>query len=660
MTRADGFTLYANAAAGTLFGTSADELLYRSYHFLVDDDDPRCLTLPAAHEQLGGICTRVRMRKKNGTLFEANISMVGVQTISDTACSLLIVCDISSRILADQLFDESEQRRHFALDAAQIGDWELDLRTNLARRSLRHDQCFGYTTPVAKWSYQIFLQHVHVDDRARVDAVFKNAMSGRTPYDVEFRVVWPDKTIHWLWSKGRFTLDDDGEPIRICGIQVDVTERRQQQEALTFLANHDALTGLPNRHLLGECLSQEVAYATQTNTPMAVIFIDVDRFKRFNDAMGHGVGDDILKEVSHRLAIAKRSNDTVGRLGGDEFLVICPSIDRETARELAENFRRKLTLPIIWHEQEVVPTASIGIALFPRDGTHDNELLKNADLAMYAAKAAGRNRCRFYSSTMHENAECDLTIERELRRALLHNQVYLHYQPQFNLHSGKLTGIEALARWHHPTLGQIAPISFIRVAENNGLIDLLGEQVLRQACRQNQAWISSGVCNVQMAVNVSALQFREPDFLLKIDRILHDTGLAANRLEIELTESVVMHSADTSIDTLKALRERGLQLAIDDFGTGYSSLSYLQQFPLNRLKVDRSFIIDILDNQDSAAITKAIVGLSHSLGFEVVAEGIEHDDQANLLRTLGCDQAQGNFFSQPLSADRLQLQLQHR
>jgi predicted signal transduction protein with EAL and GGDEF domain len=337
-------------------------------------------------------------------------------------------------------------------------------------------------------------------------------------------------------------------------------------------------------------------------------------------------------------------------LGGDEFLLLCPGVDRASVGKLVKRLSRKLRLIPLASEGEIVPTASIGIALFPEDGLDGVALVKKAGLAMFVAKSSGRDRHQFFSPAMETTAHARLIVERELRRAILRDEIGVGYQPQIDLETGALTGIEALARWNHNGLGQVSPKEFIWVAEDSGLIGPLGEYILRKACRQHAEWVRTGLCTVPIAVNVSALQFREANFLETVECVLEDSGLPAAFLEIELTESVVMHPADASLEKLKALRERGLRPTIDDFGTGYSSLSYLRQFPVSRIKVDRSFVRDLTTNKDSAAITAAIIVLGHSMGFQVVAEGVEHERQAEFPRGLGCDQAQGNLYSVALSA----------
>lgn len=771
----DGSILAANRAASELFGYTSEELTKLRHVTIVDATDPRLAPLVEQRSTDHAILGRLRMRKKDGTCFEAEISSTELAIDHEPRYIVVVVRDISRQLRDARLIEESEQRLQFALDAAQIGDWDMNLMTNVARRSLRHDQCFGYLAPVPEWGYDTFLAHVLPEDRQRVDAAFQFAHEGHSAYDVEFRVLWPDDTVHWLWSKGRFYFDASGRPVRVAGIQVeiterrsaeqalrlktkalesasngiiiadatapdtpiiyvnpafenitgfsaaeaigkncrfmnrgdlppgnrerlrtalsegrevqlemmnyrkdgtpwwndlhispvrgddgvvthfvgiqtDITERKRQDEVLQYQANHDALTDLPNRYRMNDAMTHLIHRSALENTGFAVVFIDLDRFKRFNDTMGHGAGDEILRRVAARLEGIQRQSDMAGRLGGDEFLLLCPDLDRDGARDLGDRIIAQLRAPLLLGAEEVTLNASIGIALFPADGRNNIALLKNADLAMYAAKRAGRGRLQFFSAVMEATAHAEVTVERELRKALLHNEITIQYQPQFDLASGALQGIEALARWRHPTLGQITPVEFVRVAEDTGLIGALGESILRQACAQQVEWLKAGLGEVSIAVNVSAMQFREADFLDTVIAILQETGLAAARLEIELTETIVMDSAEASIDKLNALRALGLKLSIDDFGTGYSSLSYLRRFPVSRLKIDQSFVQDMLENKDSAAITTAIVMLSHSLGFEVVAEGVEVDAQAQFLRRLGCDQGQGYLFSRPLDA----------
>ena len=687
---------------------------------------------------------------------------------------LLTIKDLSKSLLTEKIINESEAKRIFALDAAQIGDWDMDLTTNVAYRSYMHDLCFGYKSPIKTWGYDTFLSHVHPEDRKRVDENYKTALIGNGNYDVEFKVIWPDKSIHWLWSRGQFYFDDSGKPIRVSGIQVDITSKKVAEESLQissraldaatngiwiadvrfsdmpliyvnpafekmtgylatevlgknchfltqddcdenklseirdamnvgieieqeiksfrkdgaeFLvdlklspvkddmgltthyvgihqdvtekkarilsikhqAEHDSLTGLYNRHYFTEYVDELIKNSTLHNECFALIYLDLDHFKRINDALGHAMGDKVLCHVANAISKVNLNNCIQIRLGGDEFVIICPYADRTEISNALNEIHKQINKIIKHKHLSISPTVSIGVAFFPEDGKSAQALLKNADLAMYTAKLNGRNCIEFFSPSMDALAKSELTLEIELNKALKNGDIYLEYQPQIDIKSGRLIGIEALARWEHKKLGQISPVDFIRIAENSGLINNLGHYIMSLACRQNSLWLKAGVHNVSIAVNVSAHQFKHVEFITNVKRVLDESGLPPYNLELELTESIVMRNTADVLVKLEDLRSIGIKLSIDDFGTGYSSLSYLRNFPIDRLKIDRSFINNATENKSSAAITKSIVMLGHNLGLDVIAEGVETKEQVVMLRKMKCDQAQGYFFSKPLT-----------
>jgi diguanylate cyclase (GGDEF)-like protein/PAS domain S-box-containing protein len=682
--------------------------------------------------------------------------------------------DVTARDLAERLLVESELRLGFALEAAQIGDWEMDLRTDVARRSLRHDQCFGYREPVREWGYRTFLAHVDAADRGRVDDAFQQARSGGGDYDVEFRVTWPDGSLHWLWSKGRFYFADDGEPHRVAGIQVDVTERRREVEALLRLAAivessedaiigqepdgvvtswnpgaerlfertasqmvgrrlddlavpgapddgqhffdlvtrggavapfeakrrrgdgalldvmltlsplrdvhgdvvgvstivrdvgdrkrlesslrhqalHDALTGLPNRTLLDDRMSHALTGARAWGGTVAVLFLDLDRFKVLNDAEGHAAGDAVLVQVARRLRAAVRPEDTVARFGGDEFVVLCETGGLVTARHVAERLHESLSHPFHLEGPDHYLAASIGIAVAQEHSTAV-DLLRDADAAMYRAKDLGRGRTTVFDATIRARASARLDASTALRRALGAGELRLHYQPVVDLVDERLLGFEALVRWQHPERGLLGPGAFIPHAEETGLIVPLGEWVLRTAVEQSALWAATGAAPAppHMSVNVSALQLEEPALAAVIARALEGSSLPASALTLEITESVVMQDVLRNAEQLRALREIGVDLSIDDFGTGYSSLVYLKRLPVTSLKIDRAFVDGLGRDPHDSAIVAAVVALARALELGVVAEGVETPRQLAELRRLGCDAAQGFLFSRPVPAD---------
>ena len=680
--------------------------------------------------------------------------------------------DVTARDLAERLLVESEQRLSFALDAADIGDWDMDLQTNVARRSLRHDQCFGYREPVAAWGYDTFLAHVDAEDRRRVDACYRRAMSGGGDYDVEFRVNWPDGSVHWLWSKGRFFFDDSGQPYRVAGIQVDITERRRHVEAairfaaivessedaiisqdrsgvvtswnpgaarlfghtaaqmlgrslihlvapgandderhhfdlvtrgqavapfeaqrrrgdgtvldvlltlsplrdvdgnvvgvstiardigdrkrlessLRHQALHDALTGLPNRALLDDRMSHALTAAHARGSTIAVLFLDLDRFKVLNDAEGHAAGDAVLVEVAERLRAAVRPEDTVARFGGDEFVVLCETGGLATAHHVAERLHESLEQPFQTGGPARFLAASIGIAMAHADSTAA-DLLRDADAAMYRAKDLGRGRTAVFDADIRARASARLEATTALRRALGEGELRLHYQPVLDLADERLIGFEALVRWQHPEHGLLGPGAFIADAEENGLIVPLGEWVLRTALAQSARWASATAAPLHMSVNLSARQLDEPDLAHMIATALEDAAVPASTLTLEITESVVMRDVLRNVEHLRALREIGVHLSIDDFGTGYSSLVYLKRLPVTTLKIDREFVDGLGQDPHDSAIVAAVIALAQALELDVVAEGVETPRQLAELRRLGCHAAQGFLFARPVPAE---------
>ena len=426
---------------------------------------------------------------------------------------------------------------------------------------------------------------------------------------------------------------------------------------MAHLAQHDALTDLPNRILLNDRLGQAIALARRQGKQLAVMFLDLDRFKHINDSLGHAVGDHLLQSVAKRLTAGVRSSDTVCRQGGDEFVILLADVEHAGDAALsAQKILAALTVPHRINQRELHVTVSIGISIYPQDGQDADTLIKSADTAMYHAKEGGRNNYQFFEPEMNVQAVERHTIEGGLRRALERQEFMLHYQPKINLESGTISGVEALVRWQHPQRGLILPEQFVWIAEDCGLIVPIGVWVLREACRQARTWQDAGLPPIPVAVNISAVQFRHKDFLESLAGILKDTGLAPRYLELELTESVLMHDADFTTSVLKALKAMGMRLAIDDFGTGYSSLSYLTRFPIDSLKIDQSFLRDITHataDSDDAAIVAAVVSMGKSLHQRVIAEGVETREQLAFLQAQGCGEGQGFYFSRPVTAEEL-------
>jgi diguanylate cyclase (GGDEF)-like protein/PAS domain S-box-containing protein len=567
----------------------------------------------------------------------------------------------SAQVLND--LRRSELRLASAQKIARLGNWEWDLVSGRGYWSDEVYRLLGYE-PHTFWpKYERFIERVHPDDRATIDAAVRAAQQQGAPYGVEYRAQLPDGTTRVLYVHGQVERDEEGRPVLMVGTLQDVTDRRQAEEQIRMLAYYDTLTGLPNRQLFNEQLQFSLGSAQRHDRMVAVVFLDIDRFKRINDTHGHSAGDLVLKQVAERLrdgmrdydAVVRHEQDSTGvtlaRLGGDEFIFCFSDLLRgEDAAKAAHRLLKLLEAPVTAGDSELFITSSLGIAMAPADGQDIESLIKNAESAMYVAKADGGNAVRFYDNSMNASAFKRLSLENSLRRALERNEFELHYQPQVDIENGQVIGAEALIRWRHPDIGMVSPAEFIPVAEESGLIAAIGDWVMREACRQNRAWQDAGLPGLRVAVNLSARQFRQEQLLREVELALYSAGLEPGFLELEITEGAVMQHAAESIKTLHALKEMGLHIAVDDFGTGYSSLSYLRRFPIDLLKIDRSFINEVVQNPDDAAITATIIAMARSLRLATVAEGVETVEQMEFLKRNGCRVVQGYLFSKPLPA----------
>ena len=435
----------------------------------------------------------------------------------------------------------------------------------------------------------------------------------------------------------------------------DISERKAADERIHFMAHYDALTDLPNRVLLHDRILHALTSAPRLKKKVAILFLDLDRFKTINDTLGHSIGDLLLQSVAERLKLCIRTSDTVARLGGDEFIAVIPDLhDGTHAATIAQKILDAISKHFVIRDIELHTSASIGISLFPDDGTANEELIANADVAMYRAKESGRNNYQFFAPTMNNSSYERLSTENKLRRALERQEFVLHYQPQINSETGRIIGAEALVRWRQPEMGLVPPGMFIPIAEESGLIVSIGEWVLWEACRQSKAWQDEGLSPITMAVNLSAVQFHQKNMTEMVANVLQKTGLEPHWLELEITESGIMQNSDAAVKTLHLLKQMGLKLSIDDFGTGYSSLSYLKKFPLDKLKIDQSFVRDITTDQDDAAIVGAIIGMAKALKLRVIAEGVETIEHLTYLNSNGCFEMQGYYFSKPVPADEFE------
>lgn len=461
-------------------------------------------------------------------------------------------------------------------------------------------------------------------------------------------------------SGAEYAIEDSAAPIRdqdgnILGVVLvfhDVSDARQMAQKMTYLAEHDYLTDLPNRLLLTDRITQAISAAKRRGSKLAILFFDIDHFKRVNDTLGHEVGDQLLKVLSKKLQMCIRASDTLSRQGGDEFVVLLPELtDDAVPAEIAQKILFSIKDPISIANHELFITASIGIAVYPDDGDNVDVLTRHADAAMYHAKNSGRNNYQFFTKEMSARVAAQLTMENSLQKAIANNELLLFYQPKVSIKTGKIIGAEALIRWVHPQWGMMMPDRFIKIAEDSGLIRGIGHWVLREACTQNKKWQDSGLPEIPIAINVSVVELHHAHFTQEVTKVLLQTGLQPYHLELEVTESVAIQSEVTVINDLNKLKEMGVRLSVDDFGTGYSSLSYLKLLPVNTIKIDKSFIRDIQVDANDAAIVTAIIKMSQSLGLTVIAEGVETQAQLEFLQSHDCDEMQGYLFSRPLPAD---------
>ena len=536
-----------------------------------------------------------------------------------------------------------------AQSLAHIGSWVLEIDNHTLMWSNECYHIFGIPvgTPM---TYERFLERIHEEDRQSVHAAWEKALVDNI-YEIEHRI-WVDKNIKWVREKGKLNFNEDGTLISGIGTVQDITEYKVYEAKLEHLANYDTLTDLANRTFLFAYLQKVIYRAKRSGSIAGLILIGLDHFKDINDSYGHTIGDELLKMVALRLTMRFRKGDFIARLGGDEFAVILEQISSAdqvsvVAREIIE----ELSLPMILsNKREIHIGASAGIVIAPDNAQTAEELIQFCDTALDRAKSDKSGSIRYYTEELTELAQKRVACEGHLRRAIECHEFELYYQPQVHIASGRIVGAEALIRWHHPQQGMIAPATFIALAEETGLIGMIGEWVIQEACRQGKIWNDKGY-NLSMSVNVAAYQVRHQNLVEVIHKALQESGFTPDKLVLELTESALMQHEEEIVSKLYSLRSKGIGLAIDDFGTGYSSYSYLKRFPIDILKIDKSFIDDIPFKNDDMAIVKAIIAMGNALGFKVLAEGTEHAEQIKFLNENGCEFYQGYFKSKPVPAD---------
>jgi diguanylate cyclase (GGDEF)-like protein/PAS domain S-box-containing protein len=535
---------------------------------------------------------------------------------------------------------------------AQVGTWELDLSTNGVLWSDELCRIFAFAVDETP-TYDALIGRVHPDDRPAVLETISAMLEATSTFFIEHRIVLPDGAERWMRSKGRIELDPMGAPERLVGLARDISEHRAADDALFRQAFHDPLTGLPNRDLFRDRTSQALNRLSRQPSMVGVFYLDIDQFKRINDSLGQSVGDQLLLSLAARLAHLARQEDTLGHIGADEFVMLCEGLNDEAeAIGVADRIGAAMTEPLRWDDGQVVMSVSIGIALATSSSVEANSLIRDADAAMHGAKTSGRARSVVFAETMRTSAVGILDTEMALRESILKGDLRLHYQPIVTLTDGTVLGHEALVRWEHPTRGLIAPDQFIPIAEETGLIVPLGAWVLREACLQARRFQQQDPrwSELTMSVNLSGGQLGQPDLIDLILETLRDADLRPEHLQLEMTESVLMDDAATTITILQTLKGLDVRLAVDDFGTGYSSLAYLRRFPVDVLKIDRSFVDGLGDDLEDTAIVAAVVSLADTLGLTTIAEGVETVLQRDCLVSLGCARAQGYLYARPRSA----------
>lgn len=654
-----------NRAAEQIFGYQADEVVGRNITVLMGADEARHHDAHMATYLRTGVShiidigpREVTARRKDGTTFPMDLA-VGEMRRDEERHFVGVVRDITDRKRAEQALRHSEASLARAQSIARLGSWDWDIAAAALHWSDEVYRIFGYAPQSFPATYEGFLARVHPEDRALVVAAVDQALHTRGHYDAEHRLVRPDGTYRIVREQGEVTCDEEGRPVSMIGTVHDITERVEAQQRIEFMANFDPLTGLPNRSLLQYRLEQGLLQARRDADHTALLFVGIDRFKNVNDTLGHRAGDQVLRTFAGRLRQAVRAGDTVGRLGSDEFAVVLFGLkDVDGATQVVRHIQALTIDPIAVDEaQEVVVSVCLGLTLFPHDGADAETLFRNADTALHRAKHDGPGNYQFFTADMTAESQARMRLEQDLRRALEREEFELFYQPQVELSGGRVIGAEALLRWRHPERGLVSPAHFVPVLEETGLIVAVGQWVIRRACRQSKDWQNAGLPPLRVAVNLSAIQFRQHDLVQSVRAILAETALAPTCLELEITEGLLVENVEQTIGLLLQLHDMGIRISIDDFGTGYSSMSYLQRFPVHTLKLDRSFVNHVHDDEGSASIAKAVIALAHSLHLRVIAEGIEIAEQAAFLRRHHCDEAQGFYFAKPMPAGEIPLWL---
>lgn len=657
---------YVSDCCLRLTGYRPDEIVFNnriSYEQITLPDDRERVgrAIDAALKQNETFEVEYRIQRADGRVLWVLERGVGIR--DETGRLVWIegyIQDISQRMAANEMLHEAVRRYSSLFEHATEGIFQTTPEGRYLNANPALARIYGHASPDDLITYlQDIPRQLYVLPERRAEFVRLLQEQG-VVHNFESQVYRRDGSIIWISENARVVKDTDGSVQFFEGTVVDVTERRLHDEKLEYQASHDSLTGLPNRSLLRDCIEQAIAKARRDGHLVAVVFVDLDHFKLINDSLGHHVGDRLLLEVSDRLIACVRGHDSVARQGGDEFvIVLTEQNDENEIIAVVSRLLEAISQPWIDNGQEYGLSCSVGVSCYPRDGDDPDGLLRSADAAMYKAKASGRSTYHFYTPELNQAISERLELENSLRHALEREEFRVYYQPRVDVSSGRIIGAEALIRWDCPGKGIIPPDSFISIAEETGLIIPIGQWILQEACRQNSLWQRAGLPPINVSVNLSPIQFRHAGLVQSVAAALAQAGLDPTHLELELTESFVMHDAERINVAMQSLKALGVDIAVDDFGTGYSSLSYLKRFPVDRLKVDKSFVRDIDSDPDDAAIVRAIITLGHALGLKVVAEGVETHAHLEFLRQHGCDELQGYYFSRPVPAVEMETLLRN-
>jgi len=646
----DGNFVFINPCFCQIMGYSETELLTMTVFNIVAIEHKH-----SAFEKIIAtekhLISKLPLIKKDNTTFIAEIISQNI-TVDGTPYFFFTVQDISKRVATEQALINAKDRNNMIIQIANEGIWDWHLGSNTVKYDERFYAMFGYKYKEFPSTFEEWEKRVHKKDIEHATMCFQSYLDGEADfYDTELRFLCKNNRYMWVRARGKIVKrNSKGEPLRFIGTHSDISTKKKHEDKILHQAHFDSLTLLPNRFLSLDRLTIACEKAKRSGELVALLFLDLDDFKKVNDTLGHDVGDQLLIEAAERLRKVVRNVDTVGRLGGDEFIIILGGLKKtQEVQPIIENLLNQFRDMFIINSMELLLTTSIGIAIFPNDAKDSSELLRHADSAMYDAKDCGRNTYSYYTSQMNKSAQRRLAIEGQLHGALARNEFSVHYQPKINFANSKIMGAEALLRWHNPTLGSVPPDEFISIAEQTGEIINLGQFVLEQALEQTAFWQQNFISDFQIAVNLSPRQFRDLQLINVIKNALEKANVPPHSLELEITEGVLLSGHVNEV--LTDITALGLKMAMDDFGTGYSSLSYLREYSFDVLKIDRSFVREMTTNNKDNALINAVISMSHALGLKVVAEGVETQQQHAQLKILGCDYGQGYLFSKPLCVE---------